>query len=209
MLSNLCSETPVPYQQVEYLEQVDGKSYIDTGYSPNQAPILEVTFSAPKGASMYFIGADGSGNTRFSLARVLSSTRLEFRIGNYKNIDSDANFHVAKIDGTTGKAYLDNVVKWTSGYRNFNDLNILVFTSSYINSSTGEPAVRTSMLKGVKIAGVRQWSPTGKLLRNYVPVRDGEIGYLYDKVTRQLFGNENPTGAFGYGADLLVGGVET
>lgn len=209
MLSNMCSEDPVPYQQVEYLEQVDGMSYIDTGYTPNQAPILEVTFSAPKASSRYFVGADGSGNTRFSLGRVQSSYRLEMRLGNYTSFASDGDFHTVKMDGTTGRCYYDGVLKWTSLYRSFNDLNILVFTSSYINSSTGEPAVRTSMLKGVKIAGVRQWSPTGKLLRNYVPVRDGEIGYLYDKVTRQLFGNENPTGAFGYGADLLVGGVKT
>ena len=38
--------------------------------------------------------------------------------------------------------------------------------------------------------------------RNLIPVRKGTVGYLYDKVSGQLFGNANSTGAFTLGPDV-------
>ena len=38
------------------------------------------------------------------------------------------------------------------------------------------------------------------LVRSYVPVRSGSVGYLYDRVSGQLFGNAG-TGAFAIGPD--------
>ena len=42
-------------------------------------------------------------------------------------------------------------------------------------------------------------------LRRYIPVRVGQVGYLYDKVSGQLFGNQG-TGAFVVGPDVISGG---
>ena len=42
------------------------------------------------------------------------------------------------------------------------------------------------------------------LVRDYITVRRGTVGYLYDRVSGQLFGNAG-TGAFGYGNDLPLG----
>ncbi len=39
------------------------------------------------------------------------------------------------------------------------------------------------------------------LVRNYIPVRVGQVGYLYDRVSRTLFGNAASSGAFTVGAD--------
>lgn len=39
------------------------------------------------------------------------------------------------------------------------------------------------------------------LVRDYIPVRKGTVGYLYDRVTRKLFGNQG-TGAFVIGPDV-------
>ena len=40
----------------------------------------------------------------------------------------------------------------------------------------------------------------GKLVRDFIPVRIGTTGYMYDRVSKQLFGN-NGTGDFILGAD--------
>jgi hypothetical protein len=43
-------------------------------------------------------------------------------------------------------------------------------------------------------------SRNGATLRDVIPVRKGTTGYLYDKVSKQLFGNAG-TGAFTIGQD--------
>ena len=43
-------------------------------------------------------------------------------------------------------------------------------------------------------------SADGTLVRDYIPVRKGTVGYLYDRVSGQLFGNAG-TGAFVIGPD--------
>ena len=40
------------------------------------------------------------------------------------------------------------------------------------------------------------------LVRDYIPVRKGTVGYLYDRVTRKLFGNAG-TGDFVLGPDVV------
>lgn len=46
----------------------------------------------------------------------------------------------------------------------------------------------------------------GIIVRDYIPVRVGTVGYMYDKVSGQLFGNAG-TGEFILGPDKLGGGV--
>ena len=51
-----------------------------------------------------------------------------------------------------------------------------------------------------KIYVVQIWDD-GVLVRDFIPVRVGNVGYMYDRVSGRLFGNAG-TGAFGYGNDL-------
>lgn len=41
----------------------------------------------------------------------------------------------------------------------------------------------------------------GVMLRDFIPVRVGQVGYMYDKVSKQLFGNSG-TGSFTLGQDV-------
>lgn len=43
---------------------------------------------------------------------------------------------------------------------------------------------------------------SGTLVRDYVPVRKGTVGYMYDRVSGELFGNAAASGTFIYGADV-------
>ena len=42
----------------------------------------------------------------------------------------------------------------------------------------------------------------GERILDYIPVRKGTVGYLYDRVSGKLFGNEG-SGAFSYGSDVV------
>ena len=42
----------------------------------------------------------------------------------------------------------------------------------------------------------------GNKIRDFIPVRKNGIGYLYDKVSGELFGNASGSGAFTYGSDV-------
>lgn len=43
----------------------------------------------------------------------------------------------------------------------------------------------------------------GALVRDYIPVRVGQVGYMYDRVSRKLFGNAG-TGSFVLGPDVAT-----
>lgn len=51
-----------------------------------------------------------------------------------------------------------------------------------------------------KIGKVRM-TVDGVLVRDFIPVRVGQVGYMYDKVSKQLFGNSG-TGSFTLGSDV-------
>lgn len=189
-------EIVLPYDaEVEYL-QTDGNAYINTGYAPSDiTPILETRIYLPTtSTNHYVVGSDGSGNTRFSIGR-LTSNRIEFRIGSYKNVGSKtANWYTIKLNGSNGQASLNGTVRWTSSVLTFHSQPILLFTSS------GASAPRTPLLTGVRISSFKLWDGD-TLIIDFLPVRVGQVGYMYDKVSGQLFGNAG-TGSFILGNDV-------
>ena len=48
---------------------------------------------------------------------------------------------------------------------------------------------------------VKFWDNNNNLVRDFIPVRVGNTGYIYDRVTRKLFGNQG-TGSFLLGPDV-------
>lgn len=189
---------PLPYDaEVEYLE-TDGTAYIDTGITPSSIrPILEVEIYKKSGISSpyYVVGSDGSGNTRFSIG-FLSSNKLELRIGSYKNFTySTAQFYKVKMNSITGQGYIDDVLKWTGTKNAATSTHpILLFSSTNSSGAVREP------LTGTRIAWCKIWDDE-TLVADYIPVRVGQVGYFYDKVTRTLKGNAAASGAFVLGAD--------
>ena len=190
---------PLPYDaEVEYLE-TDGTAYIDTGIAPSSIrPILEVEIYRKNFTSIvYPVGSDGSGNTRFSIG-IVRSASTELRIGSYKQLSAYKSqvFYKIKLNSITGQGHIDDTLVWT-GTKNAatNTYPILLFTST---NSTG--GVRT-IGAGVRIAWCKIWD-NETLVADYIPVRVGQVGYFYDKVTRTLKGNAADSGAFVLGADV-------
>lgn len=191
MMESILQED-IPYRVVEYLES-DGEAYIDTGICPADiSPVLEVEMYKKNLSAIYYVvGSDGSGNTRFSIG-IVRSTSIEVRVGVYRQVkNKDERFYRIKLNSITGQCYIDDALVYTSGYKNAanNTYPILLFTSS---GSAGD--VR-AIAEGVRIARFRLWDKSG-LVADYYPVVVDGIGYMYDKVTKTLHGNAAPSGAF-------------
>lgn len=190
MMESILQED-IPYRVVEYLES-DGEAYIDTGICPADiSPVLEVEMYKKNLSSIYYvIGSDGSGNTRFSIG-IVRSTSIEVRVGDYRQVtNKDERFYRIKLNSITGQCHIDDALVYT-GSKNAanNTYPILLFTSS---TSTG--TVR-AIAKGVGIARFRLLDGS-RLVADYYPVDVDGVGYYYDKVTKTLHGNAAPSGAF-------------
>lgn len=61
--------------------------------------------------------------------------------------------------------------------------------------------VATQIRTGNNDLAFLQLSRNGVLLRDFIPVRVGQVGYMYDKVSGELFGNDG-TGSFTLGPDV-------
>lgn len=54
--------------------------------------------------------------------------------------------------------------------------------------------VRSNRVNGVRMYYFRLQAPDGSIIRDMIPVRKGNIGYMYDKVSGRMFGNVHTTG---------------
>jgi hypothetical protein len=99
---------------------------------------------------------------------------------NKKNIIKKENLLFTRADGTT----------FTLTSQSFTTTApIRIFQCA----GAGEPSK-------IKLYNLK-FSRNGNILRNFIPVRVGTVGYLFDKVNRQLYGNAG-SGAFTLGPDI-------
>ena len=189
-----------PYDaEVEWL-QSDGTAYIDTGFKHNQdtrfACKLEhvgtvQTYSYPFGS----LGG-ASGSNKLLTACINGSSKLATYYGSGTahafNISGggvhtfDMNKRSHKVDATT---YSFSSRTFSSSY------NTLIF------GITGYDGTFTASKTTVRFYYFQIYDD-GTLVRDFVPVKNNGVGYLYDKVSGQLFGNANSSGAFTYGNEV-------
>ena len=185
----------LPYDaEVEYLEST-GTQYIDTGYalSSDCRVVCDwIASGVSSGGSAYAFGAYGDG----------------------------MNFGV-NIDIGKGGQYCvwlsssSQVGQGLKGIRHVLDLSasglfrdgIKVFSPS--GSFTSNKSAYLFWANGTgqgkalaKIYRVKFYDHNGVIVRDFQPVRKGTVGYLYDRVSGKLFGNEG-TGDFVLGPDVV------
>lgn len=187
----------LPYDaEIEYLEST-GTQYIDTGFKHNQDTrfVAQMSFVKVK-AWKYPFGSFGGAkdtNKLFCLEtndsgvlgsyyRASKSFGITAQVGTIYTIDFNKNVH--RINNTT--------ITHTADYfaSIYNDL---------IFGCTGYTDIATGGDNKVRFYYFKIYD-NGVLVRDYIPVRVGQIGYMYDKVSGQLFGNAG-TGDFILGPD--------
>lgn len=174
-----------PYDaEVEWLEST-GTQYIDTGL--NYFPEYEIGAVVPGAVANNTLGIDQSWKLgRHSAAEPV--WRASIDNVSYPTTVSCGTYADMSYHGTTFRCNSDTLTVPPNQYAE----------GSMVLFSTG---VALPSAYPLKLYYCRLFDQNGILVRDFIPVRLGQVGYLYDKVTGQLFGNAG-TGSFVYGADL-------
>ena len=196
---------PLPYDaQIEYL-QSSGTQYIDTGiYGANDLD-FEISFKGSNRDNFYGVMGDrySSSSRRYT---VITSTNSYTNVGSYITVGTNSN------QVTSSGTYLSNVKHaykkvGTTIYADDHNIGSLGTISSFTTPNTiilfgmRDNGTLANMLYGYIY--YCKLSKNGTLLRDFIPVRVGTTGYMYDKVSGQLFGNDG-TGDFILGNDITI-----
>lgn len=182
---------PLPYDaEIEYLES-GGTQYIDLGMFVQYTDEMYIDVEATSAANGGVYGAYQSNPFCYATITqkgIWLSTRYftgSFTIGKnrYEMANDDTNFYY-KPQGAATYTSLAILNRYTM------NLNFYLFAFN----NNGSPNCGASKIYSFSI------TRDGVLLMDLIPVRVGTTGYMYDRVSGQLFGNDG-TGDFVLGND--------
>lgn len=188
--------TPVPYDaRVDYLE-TSGTQWIDTLYVPQRGESIEVEFfKGNTGANTQTLVSAGDGTNQLVMPFIKGNGVIYVRFfsdtGTSALNCTDLTWHKVFVD-STGVVSIDGVTRATASptgdIDGTNKTLRLFYRSNNTNPMDG------------RIRSVKLVSGTTTVL-DLIPVRIGQVGYMYDRVSGQLFGNAG-TGDFILGQDV-------
>lgn len=183
------------YRNIEYLEST-GTQYIDTGLKANGSTTrVEMTIGTVAGKFWSFGTRTAYENKMFVFCNggtsgETPSIALWLYYNGYTgtNITDDNGIHNIII---ATNSYFDNIAFTRTAATFTTDANMIMFGNRDGNTIN----------KGyMKIYSCKIYEGA-TLLRDYVPVRLGQVGYMYDKVSGNYFSNQG-TGSFVLGPDI-------
>lgn len=181
------------YTPIEYIETSTGTEYIDTGiYADNYTSLyIKGSFTATSQSTALGIGADlwtdhtlgcNYNKQQNNLYSFLQSDYLIVSV----NLAANTPYELeVRSTGTNATSYVNNSQKSTKAISPF--------------TTTG--TVRTT----IEYAGTRIYAI--KITKNSIPIRDmipvrvGQVGCMYDKVSGKFFANQG-SGSFTLGPDV-------
>lgn len=186
-------EKPLPQGAVmiEFLES-SGTQLLDTGINGGDDCSYEVVFKALQGSANYRVFL-GSSQRETALPKLYHYSQIQAQWWNGSGLTSKVvgNINIKyKVEYKNGSLYFDDVLKFTMGTGGFGSKNFCAF---------GYLAESGTMSSKMQLFSLKLWKD-GVLVRNMIPVRIETTGYMYDKVSGQLFGNAG-TGSFTLGPD--------
>lgn len=189
--------TELPYDsEVEYLEST-GTQYIDTGVLGSSDVDFEVRFCLPTMAGRQIMGQRKTGsNTLANFIQTQSSPMGKVRV--FYGASENSVYYTATsgewvtVRRTGTSFYTNDVLTGTVSASTFTAENTII-----VHGTNGFSTYGTAQLR-ISVAKIWQ---NGVLVRDFISVRKNGVGYLFDKVSGQLFGNQG-TGSFLYGGDI-------
>lgn len=195
--------TSLPYDsQIEWLGFTASR-YILSGVSATLNYSAEINFS-PNSSDLVVFGSRYSATSR-NFSVMCGADLIYADFGNYNNTRCTLSTTIS--DGHWYK------VTMSKNKRRIEDLNTGVYaeqTTAYSTSFTTPQQLRIggkgsnfpSSYTGFsgKFGKISIWNGS-TLVRDFIPVRVGTVGYLWDNVTKALFGNSG-SGSFTLGPDV-------
>lgn len=193
-------ESTLPYDaEVEYLES-SGTQYIDTGIYGDIELDYEVVAQITGSNQYHNILGDrySSSSRRYSLMYDKKATTSGgyFNCGNSNQVDLPKSYRTSgyltyKKDGL--HIYINNNLIGSFAEQTFTTPNTIIIYGCRNNG-----ALQNSLAGRISSCS---FSRNGVKILDFIPVRVEQVGYMYDKVSGQLFGNAG-TGSFVLGNDV-------
>ena len=186
-----------PYDaQVEYLRG-DGTAYIDTGIYGTPDLRTELMFQLKATSASKALFGSYSNASGYYLYLSAGTPRWQTGFGSHDNSSQAAdtsqhtivyNDYKVELDGTQLAEYSTAFTTTPHTLLLFN----MAKTDGTLYNGISMDIMSCKLIKN------------GVTVRDFIPVRKDGIGYMYDKVSGELFGNENSSGAFTYGNDITT-----
>lgn len=172
----------LPYDaEVEYLEST-GTQWIDTGFDPSSKQVkITLDFQIVN-----------TGYNQFNWCTGFQATAP--MVGAYADTSSDVFYNARYTYSQNADKYAKTKAVYNGIHPDTNGAGtLLIFARRALNGSVPNPG-GSKRIFGLSIIY------SGILVMDMIPVRVRTVGYMYDRVSGQLFGNQG-TGAFTYGHD--------
>lgn len=197
---------PLPYDaEVEYLESTETQ-YIDTGIKPNTETRLEIEFKPTRldGTYRAFCASRTSNSSADQFSFVFSSGLSFAGFGQQeKQIGGGGGQSAGTVYSITmDKTSLHGTWRTSSSSGNIPTVN---FDPKTVSSNLslymfGRNTAGTATSFSYCQMYYCKLYDNGVLVRDFIPVRKNGVGYMYDRVSGELFGNSG-TGSFVIGPD--------
>jgi hypothetical protein len=186
--------------QVEYLEST-GSQYIDTGIAASTTASYEVECSFETSANQFMCAIRHSGSNYDRSCFGVYNGDISLYYGRLSSNSwspqaHDTAFHTYKqiVDDSSA------TVEFDDAQHSFTRQNYSLGVTYYLfRRNSNEAALKAYCSSKVRFA--KFYDSSGSLVLNLIPVRCGTTGYMYDRVSGTLFGNDG-TGDFIVGGDV-------
>lgn len=186
---------PLPYDaRVEYIA-TDGGQYIDFGFKGN--------------AATFGLYIDFQQTTAKTQARLIAANQTNAPCSMYINGSGKAGYRAGSAWGGVGAidAFGTDRHTWFCDYYHANnniDGTDYAMASSYTGTTNSNLLLCGPYTNNNKFVGriyAAKIYESGSLKIDFIPVRVGTTAYMYDTVSKTLFGNAG-TGNYSYGNDV-------
>ena len=191
---------PMGGKRIEYI-QFTGTQYIDTGFVPDSNSCVEVVCHMTTGNTFVF-GSSVSYNNRAFEMYSYGSNGCQVSYGSKWNTGAlyynSSSYYKQVVDKNIATTYdmQGNVIKTTTlDAQTFTCPNTMLIGALHrgANGQTITINTKTFEIKSFII------KDNGVEVRNYIPAKIGQVGYLFDTIHEVYYGNERDT-------DFVLGG---
>jgi hypothetical protein len=186
-----------PYDaEIEYIEN-DNASYINTGVKGSSNVTFDIKMYLPSSNSSFWLFGSrvAMSDRQLALINDMSNNTVSWRFGNATTIQAPIlpnGIYTFKNTSNANVITFSNRSITCTNSTFTSNVDFYIFTLNS-NGSINRP------ISGLKIYYAKIFE-SGILVRDFIPVRVGNVGYMYDKVSGKLFGNAG-TGNFILGPD--------
>lgn len=183
---------------VEYL-QGDGSAWIDTGVVIKDNPRVVINIYMTGSLDKDVFGFPSNTQPSFIGNISASSSKQSFQYYRYYTTSSRGSALNSTVPFNTWAEWdMSNVVKCNGSTLATYNRESFAANNQTLRLFNGRGYITTNVVR----VGATKIYDGDVLKRDFIPVRLGTVGYMFDKVTKKLFGNAG-TGSFAFGSDIV------